>query len=56
MVGLHPDALPGLGALGIELTQAEQNSLYQYWHYIAYLLGLEDSYYGTSPITTAPRS
>ncbi len=31
-----------LAALGIELTQAEQNSLYQYWHYIAYLLGLED--------------
>src|ERR1700730_3589528 len=33
----------GLAALGIELTQAEQNSLYQYWHYIAYLLGLEDN-------------
>jgi hypothetical protein len=32
-----------LAALGIELTQAEQNSLYQYWHYIAYLLGLEDN-------------
>jgi len=31
-----------LAALGIELTQAEQNCLYQYWHYIAYLLGLED--------------
>src|SRR5712692_6817605 len=31
-----------LTALGIELTQVEQNSLYQYWHYIAYLLGLED--------------
>jgi hypothetical protein len=34
-----------LAALGIELTEAEQNSLYQYWHYIAYLLGLEDSFY-----------
>src|SRR5258708_740054 len=34
-----------LAALGIELTQAEQNSLYQYWHYIAYLLGLDDSFY-----------
>jgi hypothetical protein len=34
-----------LAALGIELTQAEQNSLYQYWHYIAYLLGVEDSFY-----------
>jgi hypothetical protein len=32
----------GLAALGIELTKSEQNSLYQYWHYIAYLLGLED--------------
>src|SRR6266481_1771001 len=32
-----------LAALGIELTQAEQNSLYHYWHYIAYLLGLEDN-------------
>src|SRR5258706_1546820 len=32
-----------LAALGIELTQAEQNSLYQYWHYVAYLLGLEDN-------------
>src|SRR5260370_1564836 len=32
-----------LAALGIELTQAEQNSLYQYWHYIAYLLGLGDN-------------
>jgi hypothetical protein len=32
-----------LAALGIELTHAEQNSLYQYWHYIAYLLGLEDN-------------
>jgi len=32
-----------LAALGIELTQAEQNSLYEYWHYIAYLLGLEDN-------------
>ncbi len=32
-----------LAALGIELTQAEQNSLYQYWHYIGYLLGLEDN-------------
>ena len=32
-----------LAALGIELTQAEQSSLYQYWHYIAYLLGLEDN-------------
>ncbi len=31
-----------LAALGIELTQAEQNSLYHYWHYLAYLLGLED--------------
>jgi hypothetical protein len=34
-----------LAALGIELTQPEQNSLYQYWHYIAYLLGLDDSFY-----------
>jgi hypothetical protein len=34
-----------LAALGIELTEVEQNSLYQYWHYIAYLLGLEDSFY-----------
>jgi hypothetical protein len=34
-----------LAALGIELTEAEQNSLYRYWHYIAYLLGLEDSFY-----------
>jgi hypothetical protein len=34
-----------LAALGIELTKVEQNSLYQYWHYIAYLLGLEDSFY-----------
>jgi hypothetical protein len=32
-----------LAALGIELTKAEQNSLYGYWHYIAYLLGLEDN-------------
>src|SRR5882762_9102264 len=32
-----------LAALGVELTQAEQNSLYQYWHYIAYLLGLQDN-------------
>src|SRR5260370_32031583 len=32
-----------LAALGIERTKAEQNSLYQYWHYIAYLLGLEDN-------------
>ncbi len=32
-----------LAALGIELTQAEQNSLYQYWHYIGYLLGLKDN-------------
>jgi hypothetical protein len=32
-----------MAALGIALTQAEQNSLYQYWHYIAYLLGLEDN-------------
>src|SRR5712664_3960194 len=32
-----------LAVLGIELTEAEQNSLYQYWHYIAYLLGLEDN-------------
>ncbi len=32
-----------LATLGIELTQAEQNSLYQYWHYIAYLLGLQDN-------------
>jgi hypothetical protein len=31
-----------LATLGIELTQAEQNSLYRYWQYIAYLLGLED--------------
>jgi len=45
MVGLHLTPSQALGALGIELTQAEQNSLYQYWHYIAYLLGLEDSYY-----------
>ena len=34
-----------LAALGIELTKVEQNSLYQYWHYIAYLLGLEESFY-----------
>ena len=34
-----------LAALGIELTEVEQNSLYQYWHYIAYLLGLEDSFF-----------
>jgi hypothetical protein len=32
-----------MAVLGIELTQAEQNSLYQYWHYIAYLLGLDDN-------------
>jgi hypothetical protein len=32
-----------LAALGIELMQAEQHSLYQYWHYIGYLLGLEDN-------------
>jgi mpaB/rubber oxygenase-like protein len=38
--------LRALGALGIELTQAEQSRLYQYWHYIAYLLGLEgNSFY-----------
>jgi hypothetical protein len=34
-----------LAVLGIELTETEQHSLYQYWHYIAYLLGLEDSFY-----------
>jgi hypothetical protein len=34
-----------LAGLGIELTRAEQNSLYQYWHYIAYLLGLHDGFY-----------
>ena len=34
-----------LAALGIELTVAEQNSLYRYWHYIAYLLGLDDGFY-----------
>jgi hypothetical protein len=34
-----------LAALGIELKETEQHSLYQYWHYIAYLLGLEDSFY-----------
>jgi hypothetical protein len=34
-----------LAALGIELTEAEQHSLYRYWHYIAYLLGLEDNFY-----------
>jgi hypothetical protein len=34
-----------LAALGIELTEAEQNSHYKYWHYIAYLLGLEDTFY-----------
>jgi hypothetical protein len=34
-----------LATLGIELTEAEQNSHYQYWHYIAYLLGLDDSFY-----------
>ncbi len=35
-----------LAVLGIELTEAEQNSHYKYWHYIAYLLGLEDTFYG----------
>jgi len=34
-----------LAALGFTLTEAEQNSLYQYWHYIAYLLGLDHSFY-----------
>ena len=34
-----------LAVLGIELTETEQHSLYKYWHYIAYLLGLEDSFY-----------
>src|SRR5258706_130895 len=34
-----------LAVLGIELTEAEQNSHYKYWHYIAYLLGLEDTFY-----------
>jgi hypothetical protein len=34
-----------LAALGIELTEAEQNSLYRYWHYIANLLGLDDGLY-----------
>ena len=34
-----------LAGLGIELTRAEQNSLYRYWHYIAYLLGLHDGFY-----------
>ncbi len=31
-----------MAALGIELTVTEQNTLYQYWHYIGYLLGLDD--------------
>src|SRR4030088_19116 len=34
-----------LAVLGIELTETEQHSLYQYWHYIAYLLGLEDGFH-----------
>lgn len=34
-----------LAALGIELTEAEQDSLYRYWHYVAYLLGLDRSLY-----------
>jgi hypothetical protein len=34
-----------LAVLGIELTEAEQHSLYRYWHYIAYLLGLDDGFY-----------
>jgi hypothetical protein len=34
-----------LAALGIELTETEQHCLYQYWHYIAYLLGLEDTFH-----------
>src|SRR5258708_21311339 len=38
--------LRALACLGIELTEAEQNSHYKYWHYIAYLLGLEDTFYG----------
>jgi hypothetical protein len=34
-----------LAVVGIELTEAEQHSLYQYWHYIAYLLGLDNRLY-----------
>jgi hypothetical protein len=34
-----------LAVLGIELIETEQHSLYKYWHYIAYLLGLEDGFY-----------
>ncbi|PZG51938.1 DUF2236 domain-containing protein [Spongiactinospora gelatinilytica] len=31
-----------IAALGFELTEAEQYGMYEYWHYIGYLLGLED--------------
>jgi len=34
-----------LAVLRIELTEPEQHSLYKYWHYIAYLLGLADGFY-----------
>ncbi|WP_158578494.1 oxygenase MpaB family protein [Spongiactinospora rosea] len=31
-----------IAALGFELTEAEQHDMYRYWHYIGYLLGLDD--------------
>src|SRR5260370_2386206 len=40
-----------LAALGIELTQAQQSTLYQYWQYIAYPLRLGDySFYRALPV------
>ncbi|MCA2226933.1 oxygenase MpaB family protein [Nonomuraea aurantiaca] len=34
-----------LAAVGIELSAEEQKSLYQYWAYVAYLLGIDERFY-----------
>ncbi|MEW2134852.1 oxygenase MpaB family protein [Streptomyces sp. NPDC005435] len=32
--------------LGVRFTEQEQRALYRYWHYVAYLLGLDERFYG----------
>jgi hypothetical protein len=46
-----------LTAPGIELAEAEQNSHHKYWHYIAYLLELQNTFYrDVNDHDSAPRA
>ncbi|WP_416975064.1 oxygenase MpaB family protein [Streptomyces sp. 4F14] len=42
-LGLTLIAFQALAAVGIDITAEEERSLYQYWSYVAHLLGLDES-------------